>query len=124
MRCLILGVNYLPESAGIGPFTADLAEHLQAAGHTVRVVTAFPMLPQWQVWEGYRGSWFRREVINGVPVTRTLQYVPENPRRPLKRVLYDTSFSASALFGGLGGRYDVVVAVVPPIQLGVTAWML
>ena len=38
MRFLILGLNYLPESTSIGPYTADVAEHLQQRGHHVEVV--------------------------------------------------------------------------------------
>ncbi len=124
MRILVLGMNYLPESASIGPYTADLAEFLVKRGHDVQVVTSFPMAPQWRIWDGYRGEWWRREVINGVRVLRTYVYVPADPRRALKRVLYDLSFSASGLAGALAsGGADVVLAISPPLQLGVTAWI-
>jgi len=83
MRILLIGLNYLPESTSIGPYTADLAEYLCARGHQVRVVTGFPMAPQWRVWDGYRGRLFQRETINGVSVLRTWLYVPQNPRRAL-----------------------------------------
>jgi putative colanic acid biosynthesis glycosyltransferase WcaI len=125
MRFLILGLNYLPESTSIGPYTADLAEYLAARGHQVRVVAGFPMAPQWKIWEGYRGRWFLREKINGVAVLRTWLYVPAQPGKAWKRILFDTSFALSALVGGLlQPRADVVIAVSPPLQLGVTAWLL
>ncbi len=125
MRFLILGLNYLPESTSIGPYTADLVEHLRAAGHEVRVVTGFPMAPQWRVWEGYRGRWFMREELGGVPVLRSFLYVPADPKRTLNRILFDCSFAFSALLGGIfQGPADLVIAVSPPLQLGVTAWLL
>jgi colanic acid biosynthesis glycosyl transferase WcaI len=125
MRVLILGLNYLPESTSIGPYTSDLAEHLVAAGHDVHVVTGFPMAPQWRVWDGYRREWFRREIINGVPVRRTYLFVPTEPRRAINRVLFDTSFAASSLLGALGVRRpDIVVAISPPLQLGLTGWAI
>lgn len=118
-------MNYLPESASIGPYTAALATFLQDRGHSVHVVTSFPMAPQWRVWDGYRGEWFRREVINGIPVRRTYAYVPADPRRTINRVLYDCSFSVSALAGCFGdGRYDIVIAISPPLQLGLTGWLV
>jgi colanic acid biosynthesis glycosyl transferase WcaI len=121
MKILILGLNYLPESTSIGPYTADLAEYLRAQGHDARVVTGFPTAPQWKVWEGYRGKWFHREVINGVPVQRTYLYVPKNPRKTLQRILFDFSFALSALRGATARwRPEVVVVVSPPLQLGVT----
>jgi colanic acid biosynthesis glycosyl transferase WcaI len=125
VRVLILGLNYLPESTSIGPYTAQLAEYLHGLGHKVQVVTGFPMAPQWRVWDGYRGRWFQRTVINGVPILRTFLYVPRDPRRALKRVLFDFSFAISALVGGLAtGPCDAIVVVSPPLQLGVTGWLL
>jgi colanic acid biosynthesis glycosyl transferase WcaI len=118
-------MNYLPETTSIGPYTADLAEYLQEQGHKVTVVTSFPMIPYWQVWEGYRGKLFQRETINGVTVLRTYVFVPEQPRKAILRILYDMSFSCSALLGGLlAGKADVVVAISPPLQLGLTGWLL
>jgi len=125
MRVLILGLDYLPESASIGPYTAALAAYLRQQGHDARVVTSFPKMPQWRIWEGYRGEWFRRETINAVPVRRTYIYVPREPRRAFNRILHDISFSASALIGALaGGPCEVVLAISPPLQLGLTGWLI
>ena len=125
MRILIIGLNYLPESTAIGPYTAGLAEHLLRVGHDVEVLTGFPMAPQWRVWDGYRGRWFSRERINGVKVTRSYLFVPREPRRALSRAAFDTSFFLSSLVAGLVVRpCDVIVAVSPPLQTGLTAWLL
>jgi len=37
LRILILGLNYLPESTSIGPYTSGVAEHLVQCGHDVQV---------------------------------------------------------------------------------------
>lgn len=125
MRILILGLNYLPESTSIGPYTSDLAEYLLECGDHVQVVTGFPMAPQWRVWEGYRGEWFRREVVNGVPILRTYLFVPKEPRRALHRVLFDSSFGCSSFIGTLRtGPCDLVVAISPPLQVGLTGWLV
>jgi colanic acid biosynthesis glycosyl transferase WcaI len=125
LRFLILGLNYSPESTSIGPYTADLAAYLRELGHEVRVITGFPMAPQWKVWEGYAGKWFMREAIHGVPVLRTYLYVPRRPGRAINRILFDTSFAVSALLGGLTmGRCDLVIVVSPPLQTGLSGWLL
>jgi colanic acid biosynthesis glycosyl transferase WcaI len=125
VRLLIVGLNYLPESTSIGPYTAELAEYLRGRGHEVQVITGFPMAPQWGVWAPYRGRWWMREAVNGVPVLRTYLYVPRQPAGALKRILFDTSFAVSSLLGGLAsGRRDLIVAVSPPLQVGLTAWLL
>jgi colanic acid biosynthesis glycosyl transferase WcaI len=125
MRFLILGLNYLPESTSIGPYTAELAEYLVARGHRVSVVTGFPTAPQWRIREGYRGRLFMRQIVNGVPVLRTFLYVPSCPQKALNRILFDLSFALSSLIGGLVvGPADLVVAISPPLQLGLSGWLL
>jgi colanic acid biosynthesis glycosyl transferase WcaI len=118
MRYLILGLNYLPESTSIGPYTAGLADYLQELGHQVQVITAFPMAPQWRIWEGYRGRLFMRQIVNGVPVLRTFLYVPARPQNSLNGILFAFAFALSSLLGGLGvGPFDLVVAISPALQL-------
>ncbi len=125
MRVLIVGLNYLPESTSIGPFTADLAEYLLTQGHEVEVITSFPNAPYWRVWDEYRGKFFQREVINGVPVLRTFLITPKKMRRSYLRIICDLSFTLSALIGGLtNGKCDVVLVISPPLQLGITGWIL
>jgi len=125
MRVLILSLNYRPESTGIGPYTAELAVYLKQCGHDVRVGTAFPTAPQFKVWDGYEGRLWMREVIDGVPVLRTYLYVPKNPRKTLQRILFDTSFAVSSLIGQLfSKRVDLIVVISPPLQMGLTAWLL
>jgi colanic acid biosynthesis glycosyl transferase WcaI len=124
MRVLVIGLNYPPESTA-GPYTADLAVYLKRCGHDVRVATAFPTAPQFKVWDGYEGRLWMKEVIDGVPVLRTYLYVPKNPRKTLQRILFDTSFAISSLIGQLfSKRLDLIVVVSPPLQLGLTGWLL
>ena len=52
MRVLIIGINYRPELTGIGPYTADLAEHLASRGDRVTVITGLPHYPGWRIAPG------------------------------------------------------------------------
>jgi colanic acid biosynthesis glycosyl transferase WcaI len=125
MRILLVGLNYLPEATSIGPYTADLAAHLMRRGHEVIVSTGFPNAPQWKVWDGYEGRWWMKETIDGVPVKRTYLYVPKRPKKALQRILFDSSFAVSALAGNLvSPRADLVIVISPPLQIGVTGWLL
>jgi putative colanic acid biosynthesis glycosyltransferase WcaI len=122
---LILGMNYAPESTGIGPYTSEFAEFLSDSGHEVHVIAAPPHFPQWVIREDYRRSIFRTEIMNGVHVHRVYTYVPGKPRKVINRLLYDSIFSTSVLVRALFvKRADVVFAVSPPVQLGLTAWMV
>jgi len=124
MNVLVMGMNYAPEQTAIGPLTTELCEYLVSQGHRVSMITAFPHYPEWRIWGGYRGKLFLRENINGVSVYRGYVYVPGKPNT-WQRILYDSSFSISAFLWGLTIRdVDVVLAISPPVQLGLLAWVL
>lgn len=57
MKILVYGINYSPELTGIGKYTGEMVEWLVAQGHEVRVITAPPYYPQWQVGENYSAMW-------------------------------------------------------------------
>lgn len=66
-----------------------------------------------------------REVINGVPVLRTYLYVPKQPGKAVNRIMFDMSFTISSLLGGLSvGHCDLIIAISPPLQLGLASWLL
>lgn len=125
MRILILGMNYSPEVTGIAPYTTGLAEYLHERGHEVHVIAARPHFPQWRVWEDYRSLGKKTECLSGVLVHRTYVYVPAAPRKVLNRLLYDITFSISALWRALPlKQFGLVIAISPPVQLGLTGWFL
>lgn len=83
------------------------------------------MAPQWKIWAPYEGKRFMCEVINGVSVLRTCLYVPQEPGKALNRILFDMSFMASSLLGGLiVNRCDLIIVISPPLQIGLTGWLL
>jgi len=49
MKFLIYSINYSPELTGIGKYNGEMAEWLIKQGHEVRVVTAYPYYPDWEV---------------------------------------------------------------------------
>ncbi len=51
MKILVYGINYSPELTGIGKYTGEIRADVAAQGHEVRVITAPPYYPQWQVGE-------------------------------------------------------------------------
>lgn len=125
MRILIHGINYAPELTGIGKYTGELAEWLAARGHRVRVVTAPPYYPHWHVVEGYSGTRYRREQLNGVDAWRCPLYVPTNPSG-LKRILHLASFALSSLpvmVRQIFWKPDVIVVIEPPLLCAPAAWL-
>jgi putative colanic acid biosynthesis glycosyltransferase WcaI len=124
MRIAVLGINYWPDETGIAPFTTGRCEYLAARGHEVTVFTGFPYYPAWRVLEPYRGRLFSREVRNGVTILRSWAYVPRRVNS-IRRILHEASFTASACMRALAhrrmSRPDVILAVSPPLTLGLAA---
>ncbi len=125
LRLLVIGLNYAPEQVGIGPYTAGLCETLAGFGHTVEVVAGAAYYPEWRRHPGQPRSG-RRQVENGVGVTRCDHFIPSQPTG-LKRILHLASFSLSALIPALKTArrlHPQVVFTVAPSLLGVpTAWL-
>jgi len=125
MRILVLGINYTPERTSVAPFTTGLCEHLAANGNEVTVVTAFPYYPEWRVWDGYRGSLYRKESIHGVTVHRVAHYVPRKPSRLIERLAYDISFTVNCFVAALfTGRCDIIYCSCPPPTVAFAAYLL
>jgi colanic acid biosynthesis glycosyl transferase WcaI len=118
LRLLIYGLNHAPEPTGIGKFTGEMAAWLATRGHEVRVVTAPPYYPAWQVGAGYSGWQWRRERIEGAEVWRCPLYVPAKPRG-LTRILHLASFALSsfpiALWQAIVFRPQLLIAIAPAL---------
>jgi colanic acid biosynthesis glycosyl transferase WcaI len=116
VKILILGLNFAPELIGVGKYTSEFASWLTERGHTVRVVSAPPYYPDWQVGRGYAAWRYRRETVEDAVVLRCPLWVPRAPT-PAKRVLHLLSFALSSflptLWQAATWRPDVVWTVEP-----------
>lgn len=126
MKILLYGINYSPELTGIGKYSGEQARWLASQGHDVRVVTAPPYYPHWQVGAGYSPWRYRTEQDHGVTVIRCPLYVPRQPTA-LTRLLHLISFCASsslAVLGQLSWKPDLVMLVVPTLFCAPQALLL
>lgn len=118
MKILILGLNFTPEPIGVGRYTGEFAAWLAGRGHEVRVVTAPPYYPAWQVAPGYEAAAFRRDLVDGVSVVRCPLWVPDEPTF-LRRLVHLASFALSSfpatLWEAWRWRPDVVWTVEPAL---------
>ena len=116
MKILVYGINYSPELTGIGKYTGEMVEWMTRQGHDVRVITAPPYYPAWQVGENY-SSWRWRKETGAATVWRCPLYVPKQPST-VKRLVHLGSFALSSLFPLLSQRRwrpDRIIGVVPTL---------
>jgi colanic acid biosynthesis glycosyl transferase WcaI len=114
VKILLYGLNYSPESVGIGKYSAEFASWLAARGHQVRVITAPPYFPQWRVAASHRNA-YASERLEGVQLQRCPLWVPRRPGG-VTRLLHLASFALTSLVPLLAQRSwspDVVITVAP-----------
>lgn len=114
LRVLLVGINYLPETSGIAPYTSELAAALHDAGADVRVITGVPHYPAWRAAEPYRWGLCWEEVIEGVRASRRRHWVPARTGL-IGRAAMEASFLALAVPAILRDRSTVIIAVTPSL---------
>lgn len=119
-----MGINYSPERVGIGKYTTEMCEHLVGCGHEVTAVTSFPYYPEWRVPIAYRNRFFLTERIKGVTVKRAYLYVPSKVTART-RMLHELSFILFSFLNLLmAGNADVLIAISPPLGIGLVAHLI
>ena len=126
MKILILGLNFAPELIGVGKYTGEMAAWLAEQGHEVRVITAPPYYPEWQVRDGYSARAYREESWRKMSVLRCPIWVPTTPSTPT-RILHLLSFALTSapatVWQGLTWRPDIVWTVEPTAFTAPNAWL-
>lgn len=122
MKILIHSLNFSPELVGVGKYSGEMAAWLTARGHAVRVVTAPPYYPAWQVADGYSAVRYQRDELKvpGGAAARVWRCPLWVPRKPggLKRVVHLSSFAASSaplVLAQARWRPDLVVVIEPTL---------
>lgn len=122
LRVLLITQWFDPEPTFKGLL---FAKKLQEQGFKVEVLTGFPNYPGGKIYPGYRISWRKKEVIEGVPVNRVAIY-PNHGQSAIKRILNYVSFAiSSCLFGLWMARHtDIIYAYHPPLTVGLSAGII
>jgi glycosyltransferase involved in cell wall biosynthesis len=112
MKILFLTDNFPPEVNAPATRTLEHCREWVKAGHDVTVITCHPNYPIGKVYDGYKNSWKKKEVIEGINVIRVWTYITSN-KGFFKRILDYISFSFTSFFAGLFLKCDVIVATSP-----------
>lgn len=122
MRILILSQWFDPEPSFKG---LNFATDLKARGHHVEVLTGFPNYPGGTLYPGYKVTFYRKEVMEGVEVHRVPLY-PNHDKSAKKRILNYISFCISSFFFGLfmPKKFDVIYVYHPPMTVGFSAALI
>ena len=124
MRLVVLCPHFAPDVAPTGEVITRIVEELAARGHAIEVITALPWYEHHAVEPEFRGKAVRRETTPWGEIVRVHPF-PTDKRDISRRALAFGGFSALAgAVGVTGGRVDGVLAMSPPLTLGLTGWGL
>lgn len=129
MRIIVVCPHFAPDTAPTGTVMSRLVHELAGRGHELHVVTALPWYRAHRIEPGWDGRLVRTEATAWGSVTRVHPFPGHDKRNLARRALGFAGFSALAGLAGVraGGWFrkaDVVLAMSPPLTLGLTGWMV
>jgi colanic acid biosynthesis glycosyl transferase WcaI len=125
MHLIVLGPHFDPDTAPTGRVMSRIVAELAARGHRIDVVTALPWYRAHRIEPGWAGRLVRIERADWGTIRRIHPFPGADKRNLARRLLGFAGFSALAGWSGLaaGGwfrRVDAVIAMSPPLTMGVT----
>ena len=119
MKIAVLCPHFEPDVAPTGEVITRIVHELAALGHELHVVTALPWYQSHAIEPGWTGKLVRHETVSWGRITRVHPFPQADKTNIPKRALSFAGFTALAgVVGSLGGQVDVVLAMSPPLTLG------
>jgi colanic acid biosynthesis glycosyl transferase WcaI len=124
LRLAVLCPHFAPDTAPTGDVMTRIVAELAGLGHEVHVVTALPWYRAHRLEDGWTGKLVRREVVPWGTITRVHPFPGDDKRNLVRRAVGFAGFSVlTGLTSLRGGRVDAVIAMSPPLTLGLTGWV-
>lgn len=125
---VVLCPHFAPDTAPTGAVMTRIVDEFAAAGERVHVVTSLPWYRAHAIDDGWGGRLARRETTSWGTVTRVHPFPGKSKSNLARRALGFAAFSVLAgictLFaGGIRRRPSAVIAMSPPLTLGLTGWL-
>jgi colanic acid biosynthesis glycosyl transferase WcaI len=128
LRLIVLCPHFGPDIAPTGVVMTRIVEELARRGHELHVITALPWYREHRVEPGYVTKWWSVERTSWGTVTRVNPFPGKSKSNILRRaigfVLFSVLVGIRGLRAGGKGRVDGVLAMSPPLTLGVTGWLV
>ena len=122
----IISFNFPPEKGAASHRILVVAKELKSYGFNVSVVTPLPNYPTGKLFNGYKGSFYLRENIDGINCFRCW-ILPSNSNNPFIRILSMLSYSFSLLLISplfFFNKPDIFIIQSPPLLPALTGLLI
>jgi colanic acid biosynthesis glycosyl transferase WcaI len=126
---IVLCPHFAPDTAPTGVVMTRIVEELVRLGHRVHVVTSLPWYRRHRVEDGWTGRPWRTESTSWGSIVRVSPFAGNDkaniPRRALGFAAFSVLIGLRGIFvGGVHRRAEAVIAMSPPLTLGLTGWLV
>lgn len=124
MNILVVCPHFTPDVAPTGEVMTSIVTELAARGHRIRVVTALPWYRHHRIEPGWEHRLCQVEKTDWGTVER-LHPFPTDKTNLVARAVAFGGFTVLATWRAMWGRDrpDVVLAMSPPLVLGIAGWL-
>lgn len=127
-RIVVLCPHFAPDTAPTGDVMTRIVHEMAEMGSEIHVVTSLPWYRAHAIEPGWTGRLVRREKTSWGSITRVHPFPGKDKRSLWRRAIGFLFFSVVAGWctlwaGGVRKRVDAVIAMSPPLTLGLTAWV-
>jgi colanic acid biosynthesis glycosyl transferase WcaI len=134
LKLVVLCPHFEPDTAPTGVVMTTIVHELAKLGHEIHVVTALPWYRQHRVESGWvETTWRTRTSVTAWgSVTRLNPFAGEDKKNLWRRALGFIGFSVISVVAGFKAgrvrgdrcRVDAVIAMSPPLTLGLSGWLI
>jgi colanic acid biosynthesis glycosyl transferase WcaI len=127
LRLVVLCPHFAPDLAPTGVVMTRIVTELAARGHELHVVTSLPWYRNHAIEPGWGGRLWRTEKTKWGSIIRVHPFPGKSKSNLLRRALGFIAFSyavgiRSVHADGFPFKVDGVLAMSPPLTLGLTGW--
>lgn len=129
MKLVVVCPHFAPDIAPTGTVMTRIVTELADRGHQLHVITALPWYREHAIEDGWGSKLWRTETTSWGSITRVHPFPGKSKSNLLRRALGFVAFSALVAWrgffaGGFLSRLDGVIAMSPPLTLGLTGRLI
>lgn len=124
MRILVVCPHFEPDTAPTGVVISEIAHRLIADGHELEIVTSLPWYASHAIEPGWGGRIVRRERTGWGRITRVHPFPTDKRNIPARAAAFAGFTVLATIFSVFRRRRpDAVLAMSPPLTLGLAGWV-